>query len=375
MRFVRIKYALIAAVLAVCMPVLLMACSDQDEKEPDYGVVTEEDTSLDERSVQEEALALLPRTLIKIGFVQAGHESDWRIASTKSCMETFSEENGYELYFVDADGDPEKQVEAVRHFITEQVAYILIDPIARTGWTAALKEAYHAMIPVILLNGTIDCEERYYQAWYGPDYVQEGRCAGQWLQKYLAGIGRETGMIRILIVNGAVSRTAQEGRREGFSKYMTRNRGWKILARSSFDPVLSDGRQVMESYLEKHKSVDVVICYDDQDVSGVCDALDEAGISYGTGGDVVIIAFGASRDGLLAVMEGAVHVDFESSPLGPSYAGEAVQQLEKREIFKEKNNYLPLKCYAMDSRMLLATTSGIKRMISVSKEILENKKY
>ena len=57
MRFVRIKYALIAAVLAVCMPVLLMACSDQDEKEPDYGVVTEEDTSLDERSVQEEALA------------------------------------------------------------------------------------------------------------------------------------------------------------------------------------------------------------------------------------------------------------------------------------------------------------------------------
>ena len=32
--------------------------------------------------------------LIKIGFAQVGHESDWRTASTNSCQTVFSEEKG-----------------------------------------------------------------------------------------------------------------------------------------------------------------------------------------------------------------------------------------------------------------------------------------
>lgn len=375
MRYVRIKYASIAAALAVCMPALLAACSDQDDKEPYYGVVTGDDAVSDSRSVQEQALALLPRTLTRIGYVQAGHESDWRIASTRSCMETFSEENGYELYFVDADGDPRRQVDAVRNFINEQVEYIFIDPAARTGYTAALKEAYHAQIPVILVNGTIDCKEKYYKAWYGPDYVQEGRCAGQWLQKYLDSAGRQSEMIRILIVNGAAGSTVQEGRKEGFARYLARNRSWKILARGSENPAQQDGKQVMEHYLENYANIDVVMCYDDNEVAGVCEALDEAGRSYGIDGDVIIMAFGGSKDGLRAVMDGKAHVDFESSPYAPAYAQDAVDKLNAGETVRKKDNYLPFRCYAQEGSMLLTTTDGIKRMIPVTEELLENRKY
>lgn len=364
-----------AAALAAGMPALLAACSDQDDKEPYYGVITGMDTESDDRSIEEEALALLPRTLIKVGFVQAGHESDWRIASTRACMETFHEDNGYELYFVDADGDPEKQVDAVRNFIREQVDYILIDPISDTGWTAALKEAHHARIPIIVLNGAIDCDERYYQAWYGPDYIQEGRCAGRWLEKYLDSKGRGSEMIRILIVNGAVGSSVKEGRKEGFARYMERNRNWKILARDSHGMIQNDGRQVMESYLEKYANMDVIMCYDDKEVAGVCEALDAAGKSYGIDGDVIIIAFGAAEDGLNAVREGTVHVDFESSPLAPAYAQEAVKKLEMKESLREKNNYLPLKCYAQEGNMLLTTATGIKTLIPVTEELLEERKY
>ena len=39
--------------------------------------------------------------LIKVGYAQVGHESDWRTANTQNYQDVFSEENGYELSFVD----------------------------------------------------------------------------------------------------------------------------------------------------------------------------------------------------------------------------------------------------------------------------------
>ena len=44
---------------------------------------------------------------ITVGFSQVGAESDWRTANTESMKSTFSEENGYELIFDDAQ---QKQV-------------------------------------------------------------------------------------------------------------------------------------------------------------------------------------------------------------------------------------------------------------------------
>ena len=49
--------------------------------------------------------------VIKIGFAQVGHESDWRTASTNSAQSIFSAENGYDLQFVDCDQDSAVQLE------------------------------------------------------------------------------------------------------------------------------------------------------------------------------------------------------------------------------------------------------------------------
>ena len=43
--------------------------------------------------------------------------------------DTFSEANGYELSFVDADNDNAVQLEAVRTFIQQEMDYICIAPI------------------------------------------------------------------------------------------------------------------------------------------------------------------------------------------------------------------------------------------------------
>lgn len=87
---------------------------------------------------------------LTIGFSQVGAESDWRTANTESMKTTFSEENGYELIFDDAQQKQENQVTAIRNFIQQEVDYILLAPVTETGWDTVLQEAKDAGIPVII---------------------------------------------------------------------------------------------------------------------------------------------------------------------------------------------------------------------------------
>ncbi len=331
-----------------------------------------------ELTAAQQALALLPQQLIQVGFVQVGHESDWRIAATKSAKEVFSEENGYALHFVDADNNPKVQVEAVRNFIKEKMDYIVIDPILTTGWTAALKEAYHAHIPVIVLDRTIDCKEKYYTAWFGSDFVREGEWAGEWLQNYLKRQGRERETIRIATINGTQGASAQIGRTEGFARYVDKHDNWILLAEECGDFTESGGRAVMEQYLDTYDDIDVVVCQNDNEAFGACEALEEAGAAYGTKADggIIVISFDATRAGLEAVLDGKIHADFECNPLSPPYAAEAIRRLEAGEVLGEKDYYLPEDCFTADEEpMTLMIDFTSKKMVTVTKELLEDREY
>lgn len=376
MKMLRKRYVhVVMLLLSVCF-LIFSACATKTVLDDIDRSGGRDDQNTDSRTVAEQAAALLPQERIRVGFVQVGHESDWRIAATKSCREVFSEENGYELYFVDADNDPKVQVKAVRNFIRDQVDYIVIDPILTTGWTAVLKEAYHMHIPVIVLDRTIDCDDRYYAAWFGSDFVREGEWAGQWLQSYLNRQGRGSETIRIVTINGTQGASAQMGRTEGFARYVEKNSNWHLLAQECGDFTESGGRMVMEAYLERYPAVDVVVCQNDNEALGACAAMDEAGVSYGPDGDVIVISFDATRAGLEAVLEGKIHADFECNPLSPPYAAEAIRRLEAGEELAKKNYYLPEECFtAEENPMTLMVDFEQKKMVTVTKELLEQREY
>lgn len=96
---------------------------------------------------------------ITVGFSQVGAESDWRTANTESMKTTFSEENGYELIFDDAQQKQENQLTAIRNFIQQEVDYILLAPVTETGWDTVLQEAKDAGIPVIIVDRMVDVSD------------------------------------------------------------------------------------------------------------------------------------------------------------------------------------------------------------------------
>ena len=111
----------LALLLSLSMAFTLAACGGDTSTDTTGEETTGEETTGEETSGD----------LINIGFAQVGHESDWRAASTNSAYDVFSEENGYNLSFSDADNDQAVQIQAVRTFIQQGMDYIIIDPIIR----------------------------------------------------------------------------------------------------------------------------------------------------------------------------------------------------------------------------------------------------
>ena len=266
---------------------------------------------------------------IVVGFAQVGHESDWRTANTKNYQEVFSAENGYDLVFVDCDNDNAVQIEAVRTSIQQGVDYIILAPIQSAGWESVLQEAQDAGIPVIVADRQVDADPSMYDAFLGTDTSVEGKLAGDWLAEYLNGAEAN-----ILVIEGTVGSSAAIGRTEGFNAVAAEHPEWKILDSQSGDFTQTGGQEVMESFIKSYNGkFNVVVCQNDNEAYGAMDAMDAAGITYGIGGDVIIISYDATHDGLKYTLEGKIHCNVECNPIQAAYVEQIIQQMEAGEEF------------------------------------------
>ena len=280
----------------------------------------------EEEAPAEEAAEEAPAAdgeLVKVGFAQVGHESDWRAANTKNYQDTFSEANGYELSFVDADNDNAAQLEAVRSFIEQEMDYICIAPIETAGWDTVLKEAQDAGIPVLIVDRSVDASDDLYTTALGCDMVAEGETAGNWLAEYLDGKDAN-----ILVIEGSVGASATLGRTEGFNNIAANHPEWTILDVQSGDFTQAGGQEVMESYIKSYSDFNVVVCQNDNEAYGAMDAMDAAGITYGTDGDVIIISYDATHDGLQYTLDGKISCNVECNPLQAGFAADVISKLE-----------------------------------------------
>ena len=183
---------------------------------------------------------------ITVGFSQVGAESDWRTANTESMKSTFSEDNGYELIFDDAQQKQENQLTAIRNFIQQEVDYIVLAPVTETGWDTVLQEAKDAGIPVIIVDRMVDVsDDSLYTAWVGSNFKLEGQKAMAWLDAYLEAKGRGDEEINLVDIQGTIGASAQIGRTEGFDEAVEAHDNWTTLAQQSGEFTQAKGQEVM----------------------------------------------------------------------------------------------------------------------------------
>ncbi|GLK71438.1 ABC transporter substrate-binding protein [Ancylobacter dichloromethanicus] len=266
-----------------------------------------------------------------IGFSQIGSESGWRAAET-TVSKAEAKKRDITFKIADAQQKQENQIKAIRSFVAQGVDAIFLAPVVATGWDSVLKEAKEAKIPVVLLDRDIDpAGKDLYLTAVTSDSVHEGKVAGEWLVKTVAGKP-----CNVVELQGTVGASVATNRKKGFEDGIAGASNVKIVRSQTGDFTRAKGKEVMESFIKAEgggKDICAVYAHNDDMMVGAIQAMKEAGLKPGT--EVLTVSIDAVPDIFKAMAAGEANATVE---LTPNMAGPAFDAVI---AFKEKGTVPP----------------------------------
>lgn len=252
---------------------------------------------------------------IVVGFSQVGSESGWRAANTKSIQDALTVEDGFDLKFSDAQQKQENQIQAIRTYIAQGVDIIAFSPVVTSGWDDVLAEAKAAGIPVVLTDRAVDSQdESLYVTFIGSDFIQEGERVGAWVSENLG-----TEPINVVELQGTTGSAPAVDRKTGFETAIADNPNVTVIDSQTGNFTRTEGKAVMEGFLQAHDNIDVVFAHNDDMGLGAIEAIEAAGLVPGV--DIKIVTIDGVRDGMTALADGKISYIVECNPLlGPDLA-------------------------------------------------------
>ena len=361
---VLLSVAMVAAVLA--------GCGSSGAKETVAPAGSETEAASEAASGETEA-AGNTGDVITVGFSQVGAESDWRTANSESMKSTFSTENGYNLIFDDAQQKQENQIAAIRNFIQQEVDYIVLAPVTESGWDTVLQEAKDAEIPVIIVDRMVDVsDDSLYTAWVGSNFKLEGQKACEWLKAYAEAKGMSE--VNIVDIQGTIGASAQIGRTEALNEAVEAN-GWNLLAQQTGEFTQAKGQEVMESMLKQYDNINVVYCENDNEAFGAIEAIKAAGKTVGPDGDILVMSFDTTKQGITDTLSGDIIVNTECNPLHGPRVEQIIKQLQAGET-PEKQAYVEEGIYAHGSDVASVTVDGTDYEVTeVTQDVVDARAY
>lgn len=256
-------------------------------------------------------------------------ESGYREANVKDFEAVFCPENGYTAKtFYSLKND--EQLAAAQQFITDGVDYLLISAAETTGWDAVLESAAENGIPVFLFDRMIDCDPELYQAAVVSDMANQGDLAVAWL------IAQNLPEYKIIHIQGAMGSDAQLGRTGALDEQVAASDAWTIVVQQTATWDEAEARKIVESVINSGEDFNVIYAENDGMARGAVAALDEAGITHGVNGKVIIIGFDCNRWALREVLAGNWNYDGQCSPFQASVIDGMIKTLENGGTIENK---------------------------------------
>ena len=221
--------------------------------------------------------------------------------------ETIENTDGVEAIILDAKGEVAKQISQIETLIQKGVDAMTVWPVNGKAVVPAIKKAYDAGIPVVIVNSLIDESGYEYAVGFaGPNTYTEGENAAKGMIKALDGEGD---VVELMGLRGYVTAI---NRSNGFQDYIKDNApGITILATEPTDWNRAKATRVMENLIVKYgDQIDGVYVADDNVGIGGLNALKEAGMA----GDVVMTSACMFGEGYDAMEEGYIMGSVYQSP-------------------------------------------------------------
>ena len=235
--------------------------------------------------------------LIKIGVVNnPPSESGYREANVKDMETVFSKENGYELKTFYSKVNDE-QLQAAKGFITDGVDYLLISAAETTGWDDVFKKAKEAGVKVYIFDRKIAVDESLYEAAVVSDMAKEGETAVNWL------LSQNLDEYKVIHIQGAMGSDAQVGRTGALDAQFASGKMKKVVQQTAgWDE--AEAKKIVETVINSGEDFNVIYAENDGMAKGAVAALDEAGITHGVNGKVVVIGFDCNKWALRELLAG-----------------------------------------------------------------------
>ncbi len=275
------KKSVVIAVVLMCAASLFMSCSKKAAKSNDG--------------------------TIKIGIINnPPSESGYRAANVKDFETVFTAAKGYKVStFYSLKND--EQLNAASQFITDGVDYILLSAAATDGWTSVLKKAKSNGIKVFLFDRMINVSDDLYEAAVVSDMAKEGETAVNWLK------AQNLPAYNVVHIQGAMGSDAQIGRTGALDAEFASGKMKKIVQQTAtWDE--AEAKKIVESVINSGEDFNVVYAENDGMAKGAVAALDEAGITHGVSGKVVVMGFDCNKWALRELLAGNWNYDGQCSP-------------------------------------------------------------
>ena len=275
-------------------------------------------------------VAVAEADVITVGIVNnPPSESGYREANVKDFEAVFTAENGYEAKtFYSLKND--EQLNAAQQFITDGVDYLLISAAETTGWDEVLTAAQEAGIGVFLFDRMIAVDESLYTAAVVSDMANQGKLATEWLKS----LNLEA--YNIIHIQGAMGSDAQIGRTNPLQEQVDAADNWKIVVQQTATWDEAEAKKITESVINSGEAFNIIYAENDGMAKGAVAALDEAGITHGKDGDVIVMGFDCNRWALREVLAGNWNYDGQCSPFQAQVISDMIQKVEAGETIEVK---------------------------------------
>ena len=128
------------------------------------------------------------------------------------------------------------------------------------------------------------------------------------------------------------------------------------------------GQEVMESFIKSYEGqFNVVVCQNDNEAYGAMDAMDAAGITYGVDGDVTLISFDATHDGLQYTLDGKINCDVECNPIQAETVKGVIEKMQAGEDYE--------KTTLVEDQAFVAPGIESEYATTMTQEVLDGRAY
>jgi len=255
-------------------------------------------------------------------------ESGYREANVNDFERVFSATNGYEAKtFYSLKND--EQLNAAQQFITDGVDYLFISAAETTGWDSILKSANEAGIKVFLFDRMIDCDESLYEAAVVSDMANQGKLAVEWL------LAQKLDSYKIIHIQGAMGSDAQIGRTNPLNEQVAAG-AMELVVQQTATWDEAEAKKIVDSVINSKEEFNVIYAENDGMARGAVAALDEAGITHGANGDVIVMGFDCNTWALEEVLAGNWNYDGQCSPFQADVIDGMVKTLESGGAISER---------------------------------------